>query len=171
MFNRSHRVSLLRAIPVFAAMALLAPAASVLAQKKTKAPTKHSNEELVASIVKLHAIKHTLEKADHDYGGHRAAAVTAVKGAAHELKLALEHANKGKSAPKNTKDVGSGNPTQILSNKELAASIPALKHTHNVLQQGDNDYGGHRAKAVTELSTAITQLEKALVYIKGKNPK
>jgi hypothetical protein len=170
MSYRSFRISLFAAIAVFAALALLMSAEAVLAQAKPKAPTKLSNEELVASIHRLRNVKHTLEKADHDYGGHRGAAVHALKGATHELYLALEHAHV-KNLPKTPKDFDSAHPPQILSNKELAASIPALKNTHKLLQQGDFDYGGHRAKAVTELGTAVTQLEKALVYIKGKNLK
>jgi hypothetical protein len=170
MFYGSFRISLFPVIPVFAALALLISADAILAQAKPKAPTKLSNEELVASIHRLGNIKHTLEKADHDYGGHRGAAVHEVKTAEHQLYLALEHAN-AKNVPKTKKDFDSAHPPQILSNKELAASIPVLKNTHKLLQQGDFDYGGHRAKAVTELGTAITQLEKALVFIKGKKPK
>jgi hypothetical protein len=170
MSNRSSRILLFPAIAVFAVLALLTPVAAILAQPKPKAPTKLSNEQLVASIHKLRNVKHTLEKADHDYGGHRAAAVTAIKVATHELYLALEHANV-KNLPKTPKDFDSAFPVQVISNKELAESIPALKQTHKLLQQGDFDYGGHRAKAVTDLGTAVTQLEKALVYIKGKKPK
>jgi hypothetical protein len=65
MFYRSPCITLSLAIPVFAVLALLAPAA-ILAQPKPKAPTKLSNEELVASIHKLGDVRHTLEKADHD---------------------------------------------------------------------------------------------------------
>ena len=168
MFDRSFRYWMYLAIPSFAILVWPMWGKAIHAQTK---PTKLSNEQLVASIVKLHRVKYTLEKADHDYGGHRGAAVAAVKSATHELKLALEHAHKGKSAPKDTPDVKSANPNQALSNKELADTIPALKHTHKVLKEGDYDYGGHRAKAVAELGTAITQLEKALVYIKGKKSK
>ncbi len=84
--------------------------------------------------------------------------------------MALEHAN-AKNLPKHKKDFDSTHPPQVISNKELAASIPVLKNTHKLLQHGDFDYGGHRAKAVSDLDTAVTQLEKALVYIKGKKPK
>ena len=170
MLNRLFRVSLFRTISVLAVLALLMPAEAILAQTKPKEPTKLSNEQLLASMHRLGDIKHTLEKADHDYGGHRAAAVHSVKTAEHQLHLALKHAG-AKVLPKGKKDFGSTHPPQILSNKELAASIPVLKNTHKLLQHADHDYGGHRAKAVTELGTAITQLEKALVFINGKKAK
>jgi hypothetical protein len=167
MFNRSLRIALFLVLPVFAATALLMPSEDALAQAKK--PTNLSDEQLAASIHKLRSVKLTLEAADHDYGGHRAAAVEKVKAATHELHKALEYVRKGKTVPKNTtKDVGSSNEPQKLSDAQLAATIPVLKNTHKVLQQGDLDYGGHRAKAVTELGAAITQLEKALAYIKTK---
>ncbi len=168
MFNRSFRTALFLAIPVFTALALMMPAEDVRAQAKKESQAL-SDEQLAASIHKLRAVKLTLEAADHDYGGHRAAAVEKIKSATHELHKALDFVRKGKLAPKSTaKDVGSSNEPQKLSDAQLAATIPVLKQTHKLLKEGDRDYGGHRAKAVTELGTAITQLEKALVYIKTK---
>lgn len=167
MLSRSVSVSALLAIISLAALVSM-PTAPVRAQAK-KESQKFSNEELAASIGKLHRIKHTLEAADHDYGGHRAAAVGAVKNAADELQQALEHA-KSKGV-KNTKDVGSSDPKQKMSNKDLEESIAALKKTHKALEESKQDYGGHRAKAVAELGTAITQVEKALTYINKKKGK
>jgi len=168
MFNRSFRTVLFLAIPAFAALALLMPAEDVRAQAKRE-PQALSDEQLAASIHKLRSVKLTLEAADHDYGGHRAAAVEKIKAATHELHKALEFVHKGKIAPKTTtKDVGSSNEPQKLSDAQLRATIPVLKNTHKLLKEGDRDYGGHRAKAVTELGTAITQLEKALAFIKTK---
>jgi hypothetical protein len=171
MSNKSFRIPFLLGVLVFAAITWLVPMQDGVAQVvKAKEPQSLSDEQLAASIVTLRSVKVTLEAADHDYGGHRAAAVRDVKAATHQLHLALDFVRKGKTVPKNTtKDPKGGNEPQALSDAQLAAAIPVLKQTHALLKHADHDYGGHRAKAVIELHGAITQLETALKYSKAKN--
>ena len=88
--------------------------------------------------------------ADHDYGGHRVAAVREkkkdVKKAVQRLRLALNH---GRKKPKAGQKKGPGKgphqpEPQAVSDKQLADSIPVLQQTISVLQNANHDYGGHR---------------------------
>jgi hypothetical protein len=89
MFN-SFRTLLWLGIPVVAAVAALMPAEGVVAQgKKPKEAQSLSDMQLAESIQTLRSARLTLEMADHDYGGHRAAAVRDITAAVHQLRKAL----------------------------------------------------------------------------------
>ena len=70
-------------------MCVAGPADASLRQKTKREPQKVSNAQLREALHVLHATKLTLEAADHDYGGHRVAAVKAIGVAQNRLKLAL----------------------------------------------------------------------------------
>jgi hypothetical protein len=63
---------------------------------KQPEPQDISNLQLAEAIPILQRTRTFLEKADHDYGGHRAAAVRDLGGAIQQLKLALEFEKKKK---------------------------------------------------------------------------
>lgn len=133
-----------------------------------KEPQKLSNAQLRQAIHTLQAIKITLEKADHDYGGHRVAAVKDIKAAQHQLRLALGAVSKKKPP---VKGKGKTNPTpepQALSDAQLAEAVGFLNQTIQLLKMADHDYGGHRAAAVRDLGRAVHQLNLALKFRKGK---
>jgi len=71
-----------------------APAAApVAAAPETVKPAHHMHApEIHKALHKLRAAKQDLEKASHDYGGHKAAAITAIDQAITELQAALETA-------------------------------------------------------------------------------
>src|SRR5262249_15967808 len=139
-----------------------------------KEPQNVPNEQLHEALHALRNINHTLKGADHDYGGHRAAAIKSIGQAEHQLKLALEHHHKkaGSGAavkkPKGTGEKGEPEP-QALSDAQLAAAVPMLKNVANLLAHADHDYGGHREKAVKDIGVAVVDLEKALKFSKEKN--
>src|SRR5271170_3583184 len=58
-----------------------------------------SNTQLIEAVQVLRSIKRSLEAADHDYGGHRAAAVRDIGAADHQLFEALNYVPQGKAAP------------------------------------------------------------------------
>jgi hypothetical protein len=139
------------------------------AQVKKEAQ-KVSNAQLVQAMHILNSVKFTLEKADHDYGGHRVAALRDVKAAHHQLNLALHHHHKKGKPPavvKGAKPATQPEP-QALSDKQLADSIPVLEQTIVFLNNANHDYGGHRANAVRDLHAAIKQLKLALKYRQKK---
>ena len=55
-------------------------------------PQKFSNAELASKIPVLHRTIALLEKADHDYGGHRVQAVADLRVAVMQLEIALKYA-------------------------------------------------------------------------------
>ncbi len=130
-----------------------------------------SNQQLAEALRNLQSIKVTLERADHDYGGHRAAAVRDIGAAEKQLRQVMHHGVKNGAHP--VSQVPRGNAIivepQALSDAQLAAMIPALNGTIGVLSNANHDYGGHRTKAINDLKTAIAQLELALKYSKAKN--
>jgi hypothetical protein len=140
----------------------------VHAQKKN-VPTVDSTGQLTQALQTIHATRLVLENADHDYGGHRAAAVKALGGAQHQLRLAL--GIKGVKGPKTPKTTNPMPEAQALSDMQLAQAIPVLKQTVTTMNNAGNDYRGHRADAVRDLNEAISQLEKALKYRKDKDEK
>jgi hypothetical protein len=138
------------------------------AQKKN-APIPDPNGQLTQALQTIHSTRLVLENADHDYGGHRAAAVRALGGAHHQLRLALgiKAAPKGAKAPA---PKGNTEP-QAQSDMQLAQAIPVLRQTIVVLNSANHDYHGHRADAVRDINEAIVQLDRALKYIKSKEEK
>lgn len=63
---------------------------------KQPEPQKISNLQLADAIVILVRTRELLQKADHDYGGHRAAAVRDIGVAIKQLKTALKYEKKTK---------------------------------------------------------------------------
>src|SRR5438105_3436770 len=106
------------------------------AQKVAKLPEPQSISD-VQLVEALHVLKHTkhvLENSNHDYGGHRAAAVHDVKAATHQLHLALEHVHKHHKntlppTPKVIKTAKGNSEPQALSDHQLAESIKVLEKT------------------------------------------
>jgi hypothetical protein len=149
---------------------LSAPASAEAAPRRE--PQKISNQQLREGYRVLQVTKKMLEGADHDYGGHRVAAIKAISAAEHQLKLALhsQHKKGGKAAPKAVNpDKGNKRPEpQGISNLQLADAIVILQKTEAFLKQANHDYGGHRAQAVKDLGVAVKQLKVALKYEKKR---
>jgi hypothetical protein len=158
----AHRFTFGGATLAIAALAFIADAGPALAQKK-KTPTVDPNGQLTQALATLHTTKLVLEGANHDYGGHRAAAVRAIGGAQHQLRLALgiKAGAKGNKGPKDPMP-----EPQDLSDMQLTNAIPVLRTTIATLNNANHDYKGHRADAVRDLTEAINQLEKALKFRK-----
>jgi hypothetical protein len=150
-----------------AAAFTVADSGPAYAQKKNP-PTPDA--QLTQALQTLHNTRVILENADHDYGGHRAAAVKAIGAAHHQLRLALGI----KAAPKTAKTPKTTTPNsepQAQSDMQLAQAIPVLKQTITTMNSATHDYKGHRADAVRDLNEAIVQLDAALKYIKTKEEK
>lgn len=157
---------------------LTAPANASPPKRSRREPQKVSNAQLREGIHVLQATKQMLEKADHDYGGHRVAAVKAIGAAEHQLRLALQSQHKqangsgksnGKSVAKSGRTSGRGGKRpepQKISNMQLADAIGVLERTRTLLAKADHDYGGHRAAAFRDLGAAIQQLKMALRFEK-----
>ena len=171
---RSRTASLL-AVPVLAVLlARRRPRTPPRPARGRRNPTSRSSSRISSlrqALHVLHSVKKTLQAADHDYGGHRAAAVRNVTAAAKQLRMVLNHGKRpgnGKTG-KTGKTGNKHREPQMLSDQQLAQAIPTLRAATAVLRQANHDYGGHRAKAVTDIHKAVTQLEKALAFSRTRN--
>jgi hypothetical protein len=136
-------------------------------------PQKVSNAQLREALHVLQATKKMLEGADHDYGGHRVAAVKAIGAVERQLRLALgtqtnpkKTGKPGNQGTRPGKGGGKQPEPQAISNLQLADAIVILEKTATFLEKADHDYGGHRAAAVRDLGVAVRQLKLALKFEK-----
>lgn len=157
---------------LFAGLALgcLTPASAGPSNQLKREPQRVSNAQLREGVHVLQATKKMLQSADHDYGGHRVAAIKAIGAAEHHLTLALRSQQKNTAPSGKTKTPGAGRgkepEPQNISNLQLADAIVILERTRTLLEKADHDYGGHRAAAVHDLGGTIKQLKVALKYEK-----
>ena len=162
-----HSQTVMIAGSLLAAFALVIAPDTCSAQKKNVQTV--SNTQLTQALQVLHDTKVLLQNADHDYGGHRAAAVRDIGAAHHQLRLAMGLKPAGKNP--NAIKKGPANPmpeTQEMSDMQLANAIPVLKQAVVVMNSVSNDFNGHRAEAVLKLNAAVDQLGKALAFRQGK---
>ena len=108
-------VSLFAMIVLIAVFADIATAASA---KKNPA-TVATNIQLIQH---LEAIRANLNKADHDYKGHRAAAVHEITHAIHHLQHGKQHSNPGQHFT-----AGTHKEPQAVSDARLKQSLAALQ--------------------------------------------
>jgi hypothetical protein len=145
---------------------LATPASAALGARTKREPQRVSNFQLYEGLHVLQGTKLMLERADHDYGGHRVAAIKAIDAAEQQLRLALRSQHKrtplgGKTGGKAR---GRQPEPQGISNLQLADAIVILERTRTLLQKADHDYGGHRVAAVRDIGAAIHQLQVALKF-------
>jgi hypothetical protein len=133
--------------------------------KKFKNPAHHeaqkkSNAQLVQAYQALQGARVALARANHDYGGHRATALTAVGNAQNSLSVALSKYNVNvKSLPQPT--VKGGNEKQSVSNAQINRAVKVVSQTIVHLENANHDYYGFRYKAVVDLRQAFQQLQLA----------
>ena len=108
-------------------------------------------------IKELHQIKVLLERADHDYKGHRAAAVKEITKAIHALE-----ANGGQHQKTGVHPhTGKSHEAQALSDTQLRAAIQALVTVGQQLQSAGAKYP-RAGKAAVDVQLAVKQLNMAL---------
>jgi hypothetical protein len=101
-------------------------------------------------VQQLHQVRILLEHADHDYQGHRAAAVKEISGAIG----VLDPRNRFKD-----KDTGGNNELQALSDEQLREAIGVLANDAAILSAISHPKA---AKAFGHVGNAIRDLEVAL---------
>jgi hypothetical protein len=115
-----------------------------------KQPGGKGHNPHAAQAAELHSIKLMLERADHDYKGHRAAAVRDIAAAIRELDPEHEGRGGGK--------VPGGHEPQAVSDAQLREALKQLEAMHGHLGKKK---GGHH-KAAAHLERAINELKTAL---------
>jgi hypothetical protein len=119
---------------------------------KNPEPAKPAPSPFAVEISELHKIKVLLERADHDYKGHRAAAVKDITAAIHDLTRGAPH-----HQPHAMPGKGGNNETQALSDAQLKEAIEQLRVVHKQLS-----VAGGPADAANAVERAIKELRIAL---------
>ncbi|HQR07179.1 MAG TPA: hypothetical protein PLN21_10175 [Gemmatales bacterium] len=112
-------------------------------------------------IRELHQIKSILECADHDYKGHRAAAVKEITKAIHALEAHGGHYQKSATHPQHSNANGKPHEPQALSDAQLRAAIQGLAVVSQQLQATGSRHP-RTSKAAADIQLAIKQLNVAL---------
>ncbi len=105
-----------------------------------------------------------LNQDQHDYAGHRIAAINALQAADADLLAAIRADNSDESIPT---VAALPAPADLLRNQQASnANIryarAYVEHATDMLQNDQHDYNGYRAKAVSELGIAHQQLLEAI---------
>ena len=141
-------------------------------------PKTERHPALHRALRELREAKGHLEKAAHDYGGHRVAAIKDVNKALHQLHMALKFDSPKRrvtvppvktTAPAVTPGIpGAGKPTGPGTEKhpQIHRALHKLHQAKRSLERAAHDYGGHRVEAVKDIDRAINQLKQALAYDK-----
>jgi hypothetical protein len=127
---------------------------------------KPSNTALHQVLKNLHEAVALLQKADHDYDGHRAAAVVHLKKAIHELKPQKPNGSGTPAANGIGKPAGTPNPGKPAGNKEpqavsdgqLRSALQLINATSGMVSALPHQHPHattHMQAAVTELNTAL----------------
>jgi hypothetical protein len=119
----------------------------------------------------LHAIKHSLEQADHDYQGHRAKAVQLIGTAIHALHHGQHHTaqaghgnnqnnnNKGQQQNRGQANNNGNRLPQAQSDAILKSAATSLQ---GVAQQLNGTPNPGAAKALVAVGQAVQELQTAL---------
>jgi hypothetical protein len=151
------------------------------APAETTVPANLGHPLARAAHVLKRAIE-VLEKAEHDFGGHREAALQACRQAekqlwdAHDFERQHENGGKKVTAPAVQPPVTTSVPSKEGQKEErgehprLARAVEEIDKAIAYLQNAPHDFGGHRVDAIKDCETAKTQLQEALAYA-GKHEK
>lgn len=147
-----------------------------------KEVTEHHQLGHAARVIK--AAIESLEKAKHDFGGHREAALKDCRLAekqlqeAHEFDLKHDHDGKEGSAAASEKEpakkltaVPDGKAHELGEHSRIAHAISELDRAIEYLQKAPHDFGGHRTDAVRDCQAAKKQLEEALTFAEKSEKK
>lgn len=145
------------------------------------------HHSLAHAAHEIKGVIESLEKAKHDFGGHREAAIKDCKAAekqlreGHEFDLKHEQEGKEKSAEKADKaekSVAKSDPAtkggkhhELSEHARLQHAITVLENAIDHLQKAPHDFGGHRVDAVKDCQAAIKQLREALAFAEKNETK
>ncbi len=136
------------------------PAAAQKGAKKAAAAAKRATD--LALILELQKTAHLLSKANHDYKGHRAAAVKEIHHAVRHLK--------SEAKLRGVKGAGkdyTGPEPQPVSDAQLKKAMADLKTIHSKISGlGVTE---HRGKAAGHVTSAVSELDTALKVAPMKN--
>lgn len=113
-------------------------------------PRATERREVHAAIHTLERAKMALERANHDFGGHRTAALRSVDGALHELHLAAGQ------------EVRAQTPREErLEDREIHRAIVDLERARRDMETAKHDFGGRRAETLRAVDESLRELRLA----------
>jgi hypothetical protein len=116
---------------------------------------RHANDRIVKE---LHAAKALLEKADHDYDGHRAKAVHHITEAIHELNGHHQQQHHKTSTAQHTQHHNSGKKMKEPQN----VSDAQLREAAALVAKAQSQLGSTHPKVQAQLTLAEKELATAL---------
>lgn len=150
------------------------------------------HRSLAHAAQEIKAVIESLEKAKHDFGGHREAAIKDCKAAEKQLRegheFDLKHDQEGnekspkkaektektekteKSVAKSDPETKDGKHHELSEHARIEHAITVLENAIDHLEKAPHDFGGHRVDAVKDCQTAMKQLREALAFAE-KNEK
>ena len=129
-----------------------------------------SDDNLRFSRLYLNRAVDMLQHDDHDYAGHRVAAITDIQRAQADLASALEHdSDRDRDAVLPTRAAPGDEDLdsfftrgQFKSDQNISYVSRYVERAMDMLQKDQHDYAGFRAKAVSDLVAARQELSAAL---------
>lgn len=113
-------------------------------------PRATERREVHAAIHTLERAKMALERASHDFGGHRTAALRSVDGALHELHLAAGQEMKSQTPRE-----------ERLEDREIHRAIVDLERARRDMETAKHDFGGRRAETLRAVDESLRELRLA----------
>ena len=125
---------------------------------------KEHHPEMRKAFHHLQQVKHELEAAKHNYGGHREKALTDAQKAMDEVLAALEgegwkgphHLAPGDDEPA---------PGEYKHHGEMHRALHHLQQAKRELEHSSRHYHGHRAEAVKHVERAIKHVKEGLASV------
>jgi hypothetical protein len=144
----------LLATAVFAGLALFGPGAS--RARAEQHPRMH------AALFEMRQAATELKEASHDFGGHRAKALSALEAAIDQSEKALKAVGEDVKGIEPRKEVYKA----YANHPHIRQAAVELREARDELKAAPHDFKGHREKAVQALDAAVNQLDAALKFAK-----
>jgi hypothetical protein len=142
----------LLATAVFAGVALLGPGVS-----RARA---EEHPRLRAALYEMRHAVTELKEASHDFGGHRAKAVSALEEGVDQVEKALKAVGEGVKGV----DPGKAAYKAYANHPHIRHALAEAREARDELKAAPYDFKGHREKAVQALNAVIDQLDQALKF-------
>jgi hypothetical protein len=151
-------------LPGLGSLALL-----LLTPPPARADEKPITHPLHAAVRELHEAKKELEKAGHNFGGHKEAAIKDIDRSIKHLDRLIgwvkEH-HKGEWEQEHKDEIRAEEKGE--SYPRLHAALHELRRAHKYIKESKYEFGDNKQKeeALKDLDRAIVQIDKALKWAK-----
>ncbi len=118
------------------------------------------------ALWELRDARKELERAEHNFGGHREKALQATEAAIKQVTIILEHKEVSTKGTPTRGDLAA-EYKKYKHHPHLHHAVHELRHAHHQLEETKHhNYGGHKAAALRDIHHAIVQIELCLKHHK-----